>query len=72
MRFERIDIDPKICFGKPRIRGTRMTVEFVLKLIASGMDAKKITQEYPEVELQDVYACADYGSYLAGGEHYDF
>ena len=72
MRFERIDIDPKICFGKPRVRGTRITVEFVLKLIASGKNAKEIVEEYPGIELPDVYACADYGSWLAGGEHYDF
>ena len=62
MKFERIDIDPRICEGKARVRGTRMTVEFVLKLMGSGYTAADIVREYPLLDLNDVYECATFGA----------
>ena len=71
MRFERIEVDPKTCSGKARVKGTRITAEFVLKLMGGGKSAQEIVNDYPNLEPQDVYACAAYGSWLASGEHYD-
>ena len=62
MKFERIDIDPMVCEGKARVRGTRMTVEFVLKLMGSGYTADDIVREYPLLELDDVYECVMFGA----------
>lgn len=68
MKFERISTDPQVCEGKPTVRGMRMTVEFVLKLLGSGYTADDIVREYPILELDDVYQCAKYGAWLASKE----
>ena len=44
--LERIAINPKIMVGKPVIKGTRLTVEYVLNLLAHGATAEEILQEY--------------------------
>ena len=64
MKFERISVDPQVCEGKLTVRGTRMTVEFVLKLLGNGYTADDIAREYPEMEPADVYACATYGAWM--------
>ena len=65
MNFQRISIDPNICEGKATVKGTRMTVEFVLKLMGSGYTAADVVHEYPDVEIEDVYECAKFGAWLA-------
>lgn len=45
MKLDRITVDPQVCMGQPTIRGTRITVAFVLKLLASGMDVPVISSE---------------------------
>ena len=67
MEFDRIAIDPEVCRGKATVRGTRVTVEFVLKLIGNGYDVHDIEAEYPELTRDDVAQCAAYGSWLASG-----
>ena len=56
--LSRIKIDPNICEGKPTIRGLRITVDFVLKLLGDGYTAEEIVAEYPELEKEDVYQAA--------------
>ena len=63
--FDRITTDPAVCMGKARVRGTRITVEFVLKLIASGCATDEIASDYPELVPDDVFQCASYGAWLA-------
>lgn len=63
--FDRIRVDPAVCEGRPTIRGMRITVEFVLKLIGDGYSADDIVREYPELEKEDVYQAARYGAWLA-------
>lgn len=65
MNFQRISTHPNICDGKATVKGTRMTVEFVLKLLGSGYTAHDVIREYPGVELRDVYECAKFGAWLA-------
>ena len=62
MKFERIDIDPRVCEGKARVHGTRITVEFVLKLMGSGYTADDIVREYPLLERDDVHECVTFGA----------
>jgi uncharacterized protein (DUF433 family) len=63
--LDRIQVDPLICEGRPTIRGLRITVEFVLKLLGDGYTAADIVREYQELELEDVYQAAKYGAWLA-------
>lgn len=65
--LDRIQIDPEVCEGKPTVRGLRITVDFVLKLLGDGYTADDIVREYPELEKDDVYQAARYGSWLASG-----
>ena len=63
--LDRIRIDPEIWGGKPTIRGLRVTVDFVLKLLGDAYSASDIVREYPELRLDDVYQAAKYGAWLA-------
>ncbi|MGE0822626.1 MAG: DUF433 domain-containing protein [Candidatus Binatia bacterium] len=65
MPFDRINVDPKICQGQPTIRGTRITVAVILRMIASGMTSQEIAQDYPELSEEDVRQAAAYGAWLA-------
>ena len=65
MTFTRINADPNICQGQPTIRGTRITVAVILRMIASGMTAQEIAQDYPELSEDDVRQAAAYGAWLA-------
>ena len=70
--FERIQFDPKIHFGKPFVRGTRITVENVLELINEGVAFEDITRDYyPDLSKEDVTACMDYAIALVSAEHID-
>ena len=53
-RLDRITVNPSVCFGQPTIRGMRITVSVVLKLIASGMTSAEILAAYPELEQEDI------------------
>ena len=66
MKLDRIRIVPGVCEGRPTIRGLRITVEFVRKLLGDGYTADEIVREYPEVEKEDVFQAARFGSWLAG------
>jgi uncharacterized protein (DUF433 family) len=65
MKFDRIQIDPQVCNGQPTIRGLRITVNFVLRLIGDGYTIEEIVQEYSELEKEDIYQAAKYGAWLA-------
>ena len=53
----RIVIDPAIMVGKPVIRGTRLTVEYILRLLAQGMSVEEILSEYQGLTREDIQAC---------------
>lgn len=63
--LDRIKVDPEVCDGLPTLRGLRMTVPFILKLLGDGYTADDIVREYPELEKEDVYQAAKYGAWLA-------
>jgi len=58
-------MDPELLAGKPVIRGTRVAVEFVLELLASGQSESQILDNYPGLTSEDILACLSYASYLA-------
>lgn len=55
--LKRITVDSKIMVGKPVIKGTRLTVEYILNLLAHGSTADEIIKEYKGLEMEDVQAC---------------
>ena len=55
--LDRIVLDPKIMVGKPVIRGTRLTVDFILNLLAHGTTEDDILNEYKGLEIEDIQAC---------------
>ena len=62
---ERITVDPHILAGKPVIRGARLSVEFVLSLLAVGQPEEELLRNYPGITREDILACLSYASYLA-------
>jgi uncharacterized protein (DUF433 family) len=60
--LERIVADPAVRFGKPCIRGTRITVGDVLGYLAAGMTAERIVADFPELTNDDVRACLAYAA----------
>ena len=61
-----ISIDSKVRFGKPCVKGTRISVYDVLSWFASGMTEKEILKDYPELTSEQIKACL---SYAAEREH---
>jgi uncharacterized protein (DUF433 family) len=59
---ERITVDPEILVGKPVIRGTRISVEFVVDLLGRGWTAEQVLREYDHLTAQDIQACLAYAS----------
>ena len=53
---ERIVSDPGILCGKPVVKGTRMSVEFILELLSSDLSVEDLVKEYPQLKPADVYA----------------
>ena len=64
--MERITVNPRQCGGRPCIRGMRIRVSDVLELLASGMTAKQILKEHPDLELEDIQACLRFASRRVG------
>jgi len=63
--LQRISIDPKICFGKPCIKGHRIWVSLVLDFLAGGWSIEQVLDNYPGLEEADVYACIAYGAEMS-------
>jgi len=64
----RIILDPSILVGKPVIRGTRIAVDLVLELLASGWSEAVILEEYPGLEHEDILACIRYAQEIVQSE----
>jgi uncharacterized protein (DUF433 family) len=65
---ERIIVDPKVLVGKPLILGTRLSVEFVLDLLANDWTIEQVLSEYPQLEREDVMAVLKYAAEMAKEE----
>ncbi|MBX3163808.1 MAG: DUF433 domain-containing protein [Bacteroidetes bacterium] len=63
---QHISINPDIRFGKPCIKGTRITVYDVLGWLAAGMNAAEIISDYPSINEEQIKACL---SFAADKEH---
>jgi uncharacterized protein (DUF433 family) len=65
---DKISCDPKICSGKPCIKGTRIPVHIILDLLAAGESFKGVKKAYPNITDEDIRACLNYASMLADEE----
>ncbi|MEP7272860.1 MAG: DUF433 domain-containing protein [Acidobacteriota bacterium] len=59
---ERISIDPGIMVGKPVIRGTRVPVELIVRMVAQGVSDLDILREYPRLRQEDIRAALTYAA----------
>ncbi len=57
---ERIEVNPKIVTGKPVIKGTRISVELIIELLAGGWSYDDILRNYPHLKQDDILACLNY------------
>lgn len=62
---DRISVDPKVCFGKPCIRGTRIWVSLILDFLASGESFADILEQYPQLTEEDIRAAIAYGALMS-------
>ena len=61
--LDRITVNPNLCLGQPTIRGMRITVGFVLKLLASKLSISEILEAYPELEEEDIRQALNYAAW---------
>lgn len=66
-RLDRVAVDPEIVHGKPRIKGTRVTVQVILELLATGETIDELLSEYDELTRDDVLAALEFAANVAGG-----
>lgn len=62
MIIDRIALDPAIMMGKPVIRGTRITVELILRKLAEGVTEAELREDYPRLTTEDIRAAMAYGA----------
>jgi uncharacterized protein (DUF433 family) len=64
----RIELNPDVMTGKPVIRGTRIPVELVIRLLAQGFPESEILEQYPRLEPEDIRAALAYAAEVLAGE----
>jgi uncharacterized protein (DUF433 family) len=63
-KLERITINPNVCLGQPTIRGMRITVSVILKMLAGGASVSRVLDAYPELEEEDVKQAMQYAAWV--------
>ena len=67
-KLDRITINPEVCLGQPTIRGMRLTVSVVLKMLAKGHTVHEVLDAYPELEEEDINQALEYAAWLASDQ----
>jgi uncharacterized protein (DUF433 family) len=65
----RIVADPNVLVGKPVIKGTRVSVQLVMDLLAGGYSPEQIRQQHEDLSFDDIRACLSYASDVIRSEH---
>lgn len=65
---KRITIDPKVCHGKPCVKGTRIMVSIILDYLKVGESTQEILRQYPSLKPVDIQAAIGYAAWLAREE----
>ena len=69
--LSRIAVDPRICFGKPCVRGTRIWVSLLVDFLASGATIEEILEDYPQLKREDILAAIAYGAEMSRERYVD-
>ncbi len=64
----RVTINPKLCHGKPCIKGTRIMVSIILDYLKAGESSQEILKQYPTLQEADIHAALAYAAWLAHEE----
>ena len=67
-KLDRITIDPNICLGQATLRGMRITVTVVLKMLAGGKSVEDVLRAYPELEAEDVKQAMRYAAWVVSDQ----
>ncbi len=62
--LQRITVNPKVMLGKPVIRGTRIPVELLVRMVAQGIPESDILKEYPSLQPDDIRAALAYAAHV--------
>lgn len=62
--YERISINPNVCHGQACVKGTRIPVYQIIRMIANGDTIDELLKEYPSIKREDILACLDYAAAL--------
>lgn len=65
MLLDRISINPNVCHGQACVKGTRIPVHQIVRMMANGDTAEDLLAEYPSLSREDIMACLDYAADLA-------
>ncbi|MBI5368622.1 MAG: DUF433 domain-containing protein [Planctomycetes bacterium] len=68
LRHQRISLDPRVCHGQACVKGTRIPVHQVVRMLANGDTIEGLLQDYPSLRREDILACLDYAASLAEEE----
>lgn len=68
--FDRVTFNPKIMGGRACLRGMRITVAHVVNMVANGMTAKDIIDEYPDLQPEDIQQALQYAAFMTRDETY--
>ena len=63
-RLDRITINPDVFLGQPTIRGMRITISVILKMLASGKSVQEVLKAYPELEPEDIHQAMQYAAWI--------
>ena len=67
--FERISINPNVCHGQACIKGTRIPVYLIVKMLANGDTIEGLLEDYPSITREDILSCLAYAGELAEEEN---
>jgi uncharacterized protein (DUF433 family) len=67
-KLERITINPDVCLGQPTIRGMRITLSVILKMLASGKSIQDVLKAYPELEPEDIRQAMQYAAWIVSDQ----
>lgn len=66
--LDRITVQPEICLGQPTVRGTRITVGVILKMLAGGSSPQDVLVAYPELTEEDVRQAMQYAAWVVSDQ----
>uniref|UniRef100_A0A7C1FDC7 DUF433 domain-containing protein n=1 Tax=Caldilinea aerophila TaxID=133453 RepID=A0A7C1FDC7_9CHLR len=67
-KLDHITVDPRICLGQPTVRGTRITVSVIFKMLAAGKTTQDVLEAYPELDQEDVYQAIKYAAWIVSDQ----